>query len=211
MADRTGHVKRLFVAVDIDDRTRAQVAELTVHLPSTLLRAAPSNVEGLKADATASAGGVPRMTWVRPDRMHLTLEFFGEADAAVERQVLGSLAHPFPLAPFDLAFNGLGFFPLRGAPRVLWLGISAGLAELRQLHGLLQQRLGARGSARDSFHPHLTLARFRDRVGRRGIAELAKIGASAGPCRIDRVTLYESHLSPNGPAYSTLAQAALVP
>ena len=35
--------------------------------------------------------------------------------------------------------------------------------------------------------------------------------AVAGPCRIDRVTLYESRRSPGGPAYAALANAQLRP
>ena len=183
-------MKRLFVAVDIDDHTRAQVAAIA----AGAARAAPA-----------------RMTWVRPDRLHLTLEFFGETDPAAERQILSALVEPFPLAPFDLAFDAFGFFPPRGSPRVLWLGIATGLAELRRLHDMIERRLTPRAAPRDVFHPHLTLARFRDRTARPHPAKLAKIRASAGPCRIDRVTLYESHLSPEGPTYSALAQAALNP
>jgi 2'-5' RNA ligase len=188
MAHRNGRVKRLFVAVDIDDETRAQVAAIA-------------------ADAAALAPA--RMTWVRADRLHLTLEFFGEADPAAERQILSAFADPFLLAPFDLAFDGIGFFPPRGSPRVLWLGIATGLAELRRLRDMLERRLALRAAPHEAFHPHLTLARFRERAARPDPAKLAKIRASAGPCRIDRVTLYESHLSPQGPTYSVLAQAAL--
>jgi len=191
MADRHGYVKRLFVAVDIDDPTREQIASLTDVVKVRL-----------KPDATDV-----RMSWVRPDRLHLTLEFFGDAHSAQEQQVLSSLAQPFPIAPFDLAFRGLGFFPPRGAPRVLWLGISEGLVELRRIHGELRRRLGAKEDR--AFHPHLTLARFRDRAARPDAAKLAKMDASAGPCRIDRVTLYESRLSPSGPTYTALAQGAL--
>ena len=198
MADRHGYVKRLFVAVDIDDPAREQIASLTDRIREGL------KTVRLKADTTDH---LPRMTWVRPDRLHLTLEFFGDAHSAQEQQVLSSLAQPFPIAPFDLAFRGLGFFPPRGAPRVLWLGISEGLVELRRIHGELRRRLGAKEDR--AFHPHLTLARFRDRAARPDAAKLAKMDASAGPCRIDRVTLYESRLSPSGPTYTALAQGAL--
>jgi 2'-5' RNA ligase len=132
-----------------------------------------------------------------------------EADAALEQRALSALAQPFPIAPFDLSFEGIGFYPPKGPPRVLWLGIAKGLAELGRLHADLQQRLRARPGPGDAFHPHLTLARLRDRVARPDEAKLAKTKASAGPCRIDRVTLYESRLSPKGPAYTALAEAAL--
>jgi RNA 2',3'-cyclic 3'-phosphodiesterase len=188
-------VKRLFIAVDVDEPTRVQVAHV---------------VSGLSRSLTRTQHP-PRITWVPSERQHLTLCFLGGADAALEHRALSALALPMPVAPFDLAFDGIGLFPARGSPRVLWLGITEGLASLRQLHDLLQQRIGARPGPHEKFTPHLTLARFRDRVGRAEVAKLSEMKASAGPCRIDRVTLYESRLSPEGPSYSVLATALLTP
>ncbi len=159
------------------------------------------------------AFGQTKASWVRPDRMHLTLQFFANADAALEEHVRAALAGSIAGAPFDLSFNGLGLFPERGSPRVLWLGVDAGLAQLRHL----QRGLVIRGDTRvmqshisGSFNPHLTLARVRDRVPRAKVDEIADIRASAGPARIDRVTLYESRLSPAGPTYVPLAEALLL-
>lgn len=56
----------------------------------------------------------------------------------------------------------------------------------------------------------LTLARFGDRVPRTKLAEIPDIPASAGPSRIDRVTLYESRLSPAGPTYVPLEEGLLI-
>jgi 2'-5' RNA ligase len=184
-------VKRLFLAVDIDESTREAIAHVSA---------------GLRVRAEAR-----RVTWVHPDRMHLTLHFMADADDELERRMLGALAQPIPMAPFNLSFNGLGVFPSSGPPRVLWLGIGAGLQDLHRVHDMIQQGLGVAGRPAERFTPHLTLARFRDRVPRRQIAEIAAIPASAGPCRIDRVTLYESRLSPAGPSYVPLGEAPLKP
>ena len=163
--------KRLFIAVDIDEATRAQVGRI-----STELR------DAIEAHT--------KISWVRPDRMHLTLHFFGSADGALEERVRGALAHPIAQPAFNLSFDGLGFFPERGSPRVLWLGVRDGLEALRRLHTALAE------PTNELFTPHLTLARFRDRVPKAKLAEITSIPASAGPSRIDRVTLYESRLSP---------------
>jgi 2'-5' RNA ligase len=112
-------------------------------------------------------------------------------------------------AAFVLTFEGLGCFPARGSPRVLWLGVGDGVAELRRLQKGLERALGVSPGHEESFTPHLTLARFRDRVPRAKLAQIADIRAYAGPSRIDRVTLYESRLSPTGPAYLPLAHAPL--
>ena len=180
--------KRLFIAADIDATTREQIAAL-----STAVR--QSIASSIKA------------SWVRPDRMHLTLRFFGAADDATEERIRAALSVPVSMQPFDVVLDGLGFFPERGSPRVLWVGIGRGREHLQRVHHYLQALLP--GSSGEAFTPHLTLARFRERVGRAGLAEVGRIRASAGPSLIDRVTLYESRLLPAGPAYLPLAEAPL--
>lgn len=198
--------KRLFIAADIDDATR-------------------DAVDGIGQSLRKAIGGRTKASWVRPERMHLTLQFFGEADAAVEQRIRSALAEVLRERPFELSFEGLGIFPERGSPRVLWLGIQRGVNELRRVQQILQDRL-ALPLERESFKPHLTLARFRERVSRARLTEIGNIRASAGPTVIDRVTLYESRLSPAsldlrsgrpevprsaGPAYLKLAEAPLQP
>ena len=60
--------KRLFIAVDIDDTTREQVGRITSRLREQIASAA-------------------KASWVRPDRMHLTLQFFAGADDTLEQRV----------------------------------------------------------------------------------------------------------------------------
>jgi RNA 2',3'-cyclic 3'-phosphodiesterase len=186
--------KRLFIAVDIDASTRDQIGRI-----STGLR---------------EAVGHTNASWVRPDRMHLTLQFFGSADAALEERVRATLARPIAEAPFDLSLGGVGVFPERGSPRVLWIGVVDGVEQLRRLHATLPGRTFGPvlpESTNQPFTPHLTLARLRERAPRTKFAEITDIPASAGPSRIDRVTLYESRLSPAGPTYIPLAEALLQP
>ena len=187
--------KRLFIAVDIDEPTRRQVDGISCTVRALI-------EQGIQA------------SWVRSDRMHLTLQFFGNADAALEERVRNALARPLSEAAFDVTFDGLGLFPERGSARVLWLGVSAGLAPLRCLQDTVAARAplpAASRHIRRTFSPHLTLARFRSPVPRQKIPKLAGIPAFAGPSRIDRVTLYESRLSPAGPTYIPLAAALLRP
>lgn len=179
-------MKRLFVAVDIDDVVRGQV----------------SRISAAARDAIATR---VKASWVLPERMHLTLHFLGTADAALEQRVHEVLARPVSEGAFDLTFDGLGFFPARGSPRVLWLAVGEGLAPLRRIHKVLAEELRLQPDHEGPFTPHLTLARFRDRVPRGIVAKAAEIPAAAGPSRIDRVTLYESRLSPKGPTYLPMA------
>jgi 2'-5' RNA ligase len=186
-----GAAKRLFIAADVDDRTRDEIGRISSALREAMGR-------GIKA------------SWVHPDRMHLTLHFFAAADRALEQRIVDALAAPVRRLPFDVSFDTFGFFPERGSPRVLWLGIRQGVAELQGVQQALHEGLRL-PRAEGPFKPHLTLARFRDRVSRAKFPKIPDIRASAGPCRIDRVTLYESRLSPKGPTYFKLAEAPLRP
>ena len=115
--------KRLFIAVDIDEKTREAIGFI-----SNGVRA---RIDGRRMKAS----------WVRPDRMHLTLHFFGDADAAIEQRARTALAEPIDEPAFDISFHGLGFFPERGSPRVLWLGVGDGLDALRRIHAALADRM----------------------------------------------------------------------
>jgi 2'-5' RNA ligase len=186
-------VKRLFIAIDVDEHARGAIARISSDLRTQI-------------DPRA------KMSWVRPERMHLTLHFFAHADEGLERRILSALDEPVREPSFHLSFEGLGFFPERGSPRVLWLGVREGLAELRRLHQIFAGRNLSRAlpaGAGKPFTPHLTLARIRNRVPRGQLEDIGSIQASAGPCAIDRVTLYESRLSSAGPTYLRLAEAAL--
>jgi RNA 2',3'-cyclic 3'-phosphodiesterase len=184
---------RLFVAVDIDERARSAIAEISRGLAHHLRR----------------EPGAGRITWVRPEHLHLTVRFLGEVEQRRIDPLQGAFIEPLTTADFDLSFQGLGMFPAAGRPRVVWLGIRDGRPELERLGREVDERLRAAGVAPEdrSFRAHLTLGRFRNAT-RRPAIDAADVGTPAiGPCRIDRVTLYESQLSTAGPRYTPLAQA----
>ena len=58
--------------------------------------------------------------------MHLTLAFIGEVGESGAAAVVDAMASGFPRPPFPITFDGLGVFPPRGAPRVVWLGVTEG-------------------------------------------------------------------------------------
>lgn len=185
---------RLFVALDMDEAARRAVAAL----------------HGRLARRLDAAGG--HLRWVPPGQLHLTLAFIGDVDAAIGAAVLAAMTPPFAERPFVLALGGLGMFPPRGAPRVLWIGSTAGGRETIDLQRAVADRLSATGVALDErpFHAHLTLGRWRashDR-DRRAVADLADTGELAR-VEVDHVTLYESHLSPAGATHEPLVTPRL--
>jgi 2'-5' RNA ligase len=185
---------RLFIAIDLDDDARAAIA---------------GEQRRLKAAFDDSRSAIK---WVRPEQMHLTLVFLGEVPETRAPAIVDAISEPVAQAPFDLTFAGLGVFPPRGAPNVLWVGAASGEAESIALQRQLADRVQRVGIAveRRPFHPHLTLARWKTSRG----ADRARAleGVRHDPIatvRVDHATLYQSRLSSAGPAYTALARVTL--
>lgn len=186
---------RLFVAVDLDDAARDAIAAEQKRLQRAL------------GDRGGSA-----WKWVRPDRMHLTMAFIGEVDAPTGEAIVGVMREPFDGPSFSLSFAGLGIFPARGAPKVLWVGVTDGGAAAVALQQHVVERLARVGVAPEprAYHPHLTLARAgsaRPADGRRVTA--LDCGGAIARIEARAVSLYQSRLSQAGPEYATLVRTEL--
>lgn len=181
--------RRMFVAIELDDSASA-----------------------LRASARQAQALPPTFKFVKPDQLHLTLVFLGDVASPLSDRIIAAMQQPIDdVPPFHMAFGGLGVFPPRGAPRVLWLGVSEGEREVIALQRTVARRMEALGIQPEDrpFHPHLTIGRWRqsrpsDRPTLRSDAHTSTAGMS-----VDRVTLFESRLSSKGPTHVALAHAPL--
>jgi 2'-5' RNA ligase len=150
-----------------------------------------------------------RVSWVKPENIHLTLKFLGGVRAsrivalrqAVSRAVSGS-------GPFEVAVCGTGCFPSIGNPRVLWVGLTDLPNELLQLHKQIEDELAGQGFPRNArpFAPHLTIGRLRSREGAQDLArELIEAGFEAALAPATRVVVMRSDLRPTGSLYTPQA------
>jgi len=145
--------------------------------------------------------------WVRPASIHLTLRFLGEVPDAVDGHYRDSWREVAAAArPFSLRLDGVGSFPPRGRPRVLWVGVreegpEGRLARLAASFETAAREIGLAPEHRP-FRPHLTLAR----VDRSGRVTLPARDAFASPSvlGVDRVALFRSQLLPTGARYELL-------
>lgn len=101
--------------------------------------------------------------WSKPEGLHLTLAFLGRRPVAALpglKTLAAAVASRHPA--FDLTTTTLGSFSHTASTRLLWLGLAPhpGLVALAQD---LREVLQAAHEDLDAkpFHPHLTLARFR--------------------------------------------------
>jgi 2'-5' RNA ligase len=180
---------RLFTAIDLDDPTRAALA------------AEQERIKGL--------GGIQGLRLVAPSRLHLTLVFIGEVDAARGRALIEAMGAGIEQDPFTIGFGGVGVFPAHGPPRVLWIGLREGQRQTLDLHAAVARRLEPLGvcEAR-GFRPHLTLGRW-PRGGGRGRLRMDDRDRVVARTTVDAVVLVESRLSAAGPSYTAVATAPL--
>ena len=186
---------RLFTAIELGEDARGRAGRL---------------IDELRRRAAAMAPDA-RITWIPPDRLHLTLRFIGQVDDAGAGRLLHALRQPAGLTPFVVRWGRPGAFPARGAPRVLWVGVERGTAELEALEAEVSARLASAGLPREErpYRPHLTLARVREAAGLRAAALFERSVPAPGETRVDAITLFESRLSPAGPAYIALQKTPL--
>src|SRR3954468_17214907 len=184
---------------------------IAVELPASVAAAATAASDALRERVRQRATHA-RLSWVAPDRMHLTVRFLGEMNPNRGTTIAEALAAPLDSNPFPLTLGGAGAFPVRGAPRAVWLAINDGRSALNAVEEAVSSRLDAVGVARESrpFNPHLTLARVRDPSGLQGggwLQGLAPPPHGAGV--VDAITLFESRLSSTGPTYTVLQRTSL--
>lgn len=102
-------------------------------------------------------------TWSRPEQLHLTMRFLGDAESELAARIETSLA-AIRVKSFLLPLEGVQRFPPRGPVKVLSVGIGRGNTLLFQLRQKIDDALlaaGWRGELRN-FNPHITVARVQN-------------------------------------------------
>jgi 2'-5' RNA ligase len=189
---------RVFVAIDVGDEVRREVTRVVSTLTAKL--------EAVKKP--------PKVAWVRPHALHVTIKFLGELDPGDVERIEDVLAPPIAVAPFQLEWRGLGTFPSNRHPRALWLGVINGAAPLARVEAEVSRRLAGDKAVEiedRAFLPHLTIGRVK--MAGEGIdwpKLLQAVEVKRVSSMVDRVTLYRSVLSQHGPNYTGLVSAPLV-
>lgn len=170
--------KRLFVAIDVPDSIQRALVDLDPH------------IRGVR--------------WVDGNQMHLTLGFFPDVSEDIDLRLREKLS-AIEFKGFFLPISGLGKFPAKGHPKVLWIGVGSGHPHLFQLYKRVQEAAFQCGLKLEErpFHPHVTVARCRD-VTEGAVQKFfkSKIDGDLGMFRVDAFYLYSSKLTPAGPIHT---------
>jgi RNA 2',3'-cyclic 3'-phosphodiesterase len=162
---------------------------------------------------SAQPPAAPGVRILGRDKMHVTLHFLDEIDPQeldAARNALSSVE----AAAFTIMIRGVGRFPPRGRPTVLWAGIEASQA-LVALHAsvgrALKSAIGFKPEKR-RYSPHITLARLNPPVRLDEIERhlWEQKDFVVPPVLLDRFALYSSILASGGAQYHEEAAFPLV-
>jgi len=175
---------RLFIAIDIPEDIRILMCGMGATIPG--------------------ARGVPS------EQLHLTLKFLGDTDGGLVPDIREALAD-IEATPFAIRLKGVGHFPPRGTPRVLWAGIEP-VMEVVALRNRVEKALAEIGIERDhrKFSAHVTLARLKNSPLNRVSQFLAGNSLfETPPFTVREFLLYSSSLSAKGAVHTVLASYPL--
>ena len=183
---------RAFLAVELSDALRASLAALLDQLRQS----------------------DPKVSWVPPQNLHLTLRFLGD----VERSTLDTLDEELSqtlreVEGFQLSVQGIGAFPNRRKPAIVWAGFLDPPKQLFTAQALTETTacsIGLEAQAR-RFTPHITLGRIRDpRQALKIFDDIVHFETfQAGEFSVRAVSLFSSELTAQGAIHRKLKEFAL--
>jgi 2'-5' RNA ligase len=146
-----------------------------------------------------------RLTFVAPERIHITVKFLGEVDDKKLREVMNALA-TVSFLPYSITMGNV-MVNNKNRPHTVWCTIQDS-GESEKLFTLIEDALAPLGFARETrrFTAHATIARVKSFDPSLFAALGTLIAASYGSCRIGGMRLKKSTLLPQGPVYEDLLE-----
>lgn len=174
--------------------------------------------ELVQLQARLKADNQPRIKWVDPNGIHLTLKFLGNIDPAMIEPITEAITDAAQKIPhFNLDVQQLGAFPSLKRVQVVWLGLGGEIDKLAQLQQLIEANLAHLGFTPEqrSFKPHLTLARVGDNASPDERQRFGELIASTGfetsqRIKVNSIHLIRSQLTREGAIYSQISSAELL-
>jgi 2'-5' RNA ligase len=148
----------------------------------------------------------PDVKWVEYSNYHLTLKFLGDIDERQLSKIRERLRQAGEYCPpFYLKVSGLGFFPNKRKPRVVWMGLDGDTSQAEFLAERIDAYLQDIGFEPEKSHRfHITLGRVRSERNIEALLQQANMLDSVirnGLFPVQAFYLMESRLSKQGPQY----------
>ncbi len=148
-----------------------------------------------------------KMKLVETNNIHFTLRFFGDTPLERISQIKEHLEE-IEINPFKITIGGVGAFPNKRRPRVVWIGVMENGKQVQDLKLEIDSLLSNIGYQleRRKYTPHATIARIRHVKDSDKIASNLEEVADEliGTMIISGFKMMKSTLTPTGPIYDTM-------
>jgi len=187
---------RLFVAIESPEAIKEQIAKVQGELKRIIPEA--------------------KVSWTKPEQLHLTLKFLGNVDATqvdALHEALRAACKDF--GPLRLAAQGIGAFRDWQRPRVVWAGVNDDQDRLTKLQQLIEVAVSpfTKEEPEGQFTGHVTLARVKwiSRPETRTLAATGEAFAEKvfGEWTIGGLAIMRSELSSAGARHTELFRVPL--
>jgi 2'-5' RNA ligase len=180
---------------------------LAIELPEAIR----NKIDEIQGDLKSSHADV---RWVSPEKIHLTLKFFGNIEEARVESIIKAIENPVLNTPvFTMKVRRIGAFPHWKDPRVIWMGLIDERGILSPFQKELETKLESIGFEPEAraFRPHLTLGRVNSSRGKEGLIQKMERYQEEdfGDFNVERIVLFKSDLRPAGPIYTLLREVRL--
>jgi len=158
----------------------------------------------------------PRMKLVEPENIHMTVKFLGDIHESMAPKIYNILKEEvnekvFAGKDFEYRVKGAGQFRNYS---ILWIKLRGDIQFLQDIKDTveneLKEKLKIPKDKRGKFKPHITIGRLRkNRINYKTFDIFKKLiqenkNTEFGSCRISKIQLKKSVLTPTGPIYSDL-------
>ena len=151
--------------------------------------------------------------WESLGKLHATIKFLGDVDERNLPKIIAKIEQSVSNAPpFTITYSGIGAFPDKRHPRVIWIGCETSDSTLLKMKNELDAALQPYGIPIEerAFHPHITLGRVKSANGINDLLSmLENLTFEPRSTKVDRIVVMKSTLKPQGSEYSLLTTIPL--
>jgi 2'-5' RNA ligase len=146
--------------------------------------------------------------WEPDEKLHATMKFLGNTNEDLLPDFVSYIEGVGrDTAALLVKYAGLGCFPNRRMPRIIWVGIEDIKGNLAPLQHEIESGFTRFGFEEDerAFHPHVTLGRVKSTKRLDSLLRMMEsITFESQTVEIREVALIKSELKPSGSLYTTL-------
>ncbi|MFN8441075.1 MAG: RNA 2',3'-cyclic phosphodiesterase [Caldilineaceae bacterium] len=195
---------------------------IAIEFPNEVIRSLQRYCQTLRTDLERQQ--LDRvLRFVSPRNIHLTLRFLGDTTPEQVDAITAELTKLTSAQPvFELTLRGLGCFPSKHQPNLLWTDVQCPSNQLNRLQQPIEAIARAAGFAAETkaFKPHITVARVERSASSAEVRRLGSwldqmLGSKAvnewsASFQAQEISFIESSLQPGGSQYNSLGKFSLL-